>query len=97
LQAVSGDDNADGRSDDPRLWMIGSLGCELARVVARYADEMVVRLEARSEAGLSIDAEAFGARSLPDLSSVEMAAKAMGVSMTVGQTDEGFVVRLSAD
>jgi hypothetical protein len=93
VRAGGGDDSV----DDAKLWMIGTLGCELVRVVARYADEMVVRLEPGPAMAPAVVAEALGARAAPDLSSVEMAAKALGVSLVVEQTEDGFVVRMSAD
>jgi hypothetical protein len=83
--------------DEAKLWMLGSLGCELLRVVARYADEMVVRLHPGPSMAPALVARGLGARSVPDLTSVEMAAKALGVSVSVEQTADGFEVTLSAD
>lgn len=84
-------------ANDAKLWMVGSLGCELVRVVARYADEMVVRLTPGPGMAPALEAEALVAHGLPEFVSVEMAAKALGVSLASEQTAEGFVVRLVAD
>lgn len=91
-------DGAPGEiADDTKLWMVGSLGCQLVRVVARYADEMVVRLKPGPGMAPALEAEGLVAHGLPELASVEMAAKALGVSLAAEQTAEGFVVRLVAD
>jgi hypothetical protein len=84
----SGDD---GFATNP--WTIGGLGCEMLRVVARYADELVVTLTSR-QGGLGVSAEAIGSPSSPDLAAIEEAAKAIGLTVTCEQSGDGFVVQL---
>ncbi|HEX4863053.1 MAG TPA: hypothetical protein VFV02_03220 [Acidimicrobiales bacterium] len=84
---------AGGAVDQNGGWVLAGLGCELLRLVARHADELVVRLEG----GRAIVAEAFGAPALGDLSSVEAAVKAAGLSLKVGQTAESCVVWLTSE
>ena len=88
---------ADSIVDDPKLWIMGSLGCELLRIVSRYADEIVVRLDPGPGMAPALAVESLGARSMPDLSSVEIAAKALGITVAVEQVGDGFVARMSAD
>ncbi|HEX6395107.1 MAG TPA: hypothetical protein VFZ97_16860 [Acidimicrobiales bacterium] len=83
--------------DDPKVWIMGSLGCELLRIVSRHADEMVVRLDPGPGMAPALAVESLGARSLPDLTSVEIAAKALGITVTVEQLGDGFVARMSAE
>lgn len=77
-------------------WILVGLGCELLRLVARHADELVVRLEGRPQAP-GIMAEALGATALGDLSSIEAAAKGAGLTLSVGQTGESWVAWLTSE
>ena len=86
-----------GGNDEPGVWVLGALGCELLRVVARGADEIVVRLESAPGVPPVVVAEGLGGDSPPDLSSIEMGAKALGLSLGVEHAGDGFVVRLLAD
>jgi alkanesulfonate monooxygenase SsuD/methylene tetrahydromethanopterin reductase-like flavin-dependent oxidoreductase (luciferase family) len=83
--------------DDGDSWVLAGLGCEMLRVVARYADELVVRLDGGPSGVRRIAAEAFGAPAPPDLTSVEAAAKAVGLSLSVGRTVDSFLVWLSVE
>ena len=86
----------DAATDRDGSWILAGLGCELLRLVARHADELVVRLEVGPEV-VGIMAEALGATALGDLSSIEAAAKAAGLTLSVGQTAESCVVWLSSE
>lgn len=92
-----GGEGAGAGADETGVWVLGALGGELLRVVARYADEVIVRLEAGPEAAPAIVAEGLGGIVPTDLSSIEMGAKALGVSLDVEETGDGFVARLSAE
>ena len=89
---ASGDAAADGKG----TWVLAGLGCELLRLVARHADELVVRLEGPAHAP-GIMAEALGATALGDLSSIEAAAKVAGLTLSVGQTAESCVAWLTSE
>ena len=86
-----------GANDEPSLWVLGALGCELLRVVARNADELVVRLESGPGVPPAVVAEGLGGDPPSDLSSIEMGAKALGLSLAAERAGDGFIVRLSTD
>ena len=86
----------DAAADGDGSWVLAGLGCELLRLVARHADELVVRLEGPPHSP-EIMAEALGATALGDLSSIEAAAKGAGLTLTVGQTAESCVAWLTSD
>jgi hypothetical protein len=90
-------EGAGAGADEASVWVLGALGCELLRVVARYADEVVVRLEAAPGMAPAIVAEGLRGSIPAELSSIEMGAKALGVSLEVEQAGDGFVATLSAE
>lgn len=76
-------------------WVLAGIGCELMRVVARYADELLVSLEGTARGAPRLRAEALRAPAVGDLSSMEEAAKAVGMNLSAGPTADGFVVWLT--
>ena len=96
MAAVGVAEQAHGAADGEAGWVLAGLGFELLRLVARHADELVVRLEGRPNPH-AIMAEALRATTLGDLGSIEAAAKGAGLTLSLGQTAEGLVVWLTSE